>query len=550
VRLVGVAAHWGTLHMQGQGLQLRVLGTGEHVDLVAGSWHKVDGPGGVVELRLEPPAAAAPPLDQLAEQLAGAETADEALVLIVDGVLALSGADVGAVVLTERGELTVACARDARGQPLPDAAALLSDTIITDVLASGTGLSLDDVAASGYAAVRSVVQLGLSSVTCLPLRLGGKALGAVFLAASGRTLLIPPAALADLKVVASLALPFVAQVRRRAAAHAAQPGSADLIVGTSAPIEQVKKLVTRVAPTELSVLLSGPSGSGKEVVARALHARSGRAARPLVAINCAAIAPSLLDAELFGYRKGAFTGALADRAGLIEAADGGTLFLDEIGDMPLAMQAALLRVLEQREVRRLGDLSARRVDFRLVAASHRDLPEEVAAGRFREDLFFRIQEVRIELPPLAARGDDVLLLGTMFLRQAEAQLGLAAHVLGDEAVAVLRAHRWPGNVRELKGAMRRAAIMADDVSITPEHLQLPAAPSGRATRPSAAPPSAAPVDAATPRLPLTEARDQFVRAYVQAALTRHGGNREAAARELGIGTRTIYRYLDDGPDPT
>jgi transcriptional regulator with GAF, ATPase, and Fis domain len=406
VRLVGVAAHWGTLHMQGQGLQLRVLGTGEHVDLVAGSWHKVDGPGGVVELRLEPPAAAAPPLDQLAEQLAGAETADEALVLIVDGVLALSGADVGAVVLTERGELTVACARDARGQPLPDAAALLSDTIITDVLASGTGLSLDDVAASGYAAVRSVVQLGLSSVTCLPLRLGGKALGAVFLAASGRTLLIPPAALADLKVVASLALPFVAQVRRRAAAHAAQPGSADLIVGTSAPIEQVKKLVTRVAPTELSVLLSGPSGSGKEVVARALHARSGRAARPLVAINCAAIPAELVESELFGHERGAFTGAVARKRGHFEAAHGGTLFLDEIGDMPLPAQAKVLRALQQGEVSRVGSDSVIHVDVRVLAATPPRPEREVAAGRFREDLFFRHERGPAASPALrrARRG--------------------------------------------------------------------------------------------------------------------------------------------------
>ncbi len=279
--------------------------------------------------------------------------------------------------------------------------------------------------------------------------------------------------------------------------------------------------------------MHGPSGAGKEVVARALHARSRRAGKPLVAINCAAVSASLLDAELFGYKKGAFTGAAADRAGLIEAAAGGALFLDEIGDMPLAMQAALLRVLEQREVRRLGETEARPVDFRLFAATHRDLAAEVAAGRFREDLLYRIQEVRVDVPPLRDRGDDVLLLARVFLQQLEHQLGLAPHALAPAAQAALRAHPWPGNVRELKAAMRRAAILADGATITAPDLQL------------AAPPAAAPggPGLGDPTRPLAEARDAFVRAYVEAAVARHGGDREAAARELDIGVRSLYRYL-------
>jgi DNA-binding NtrC family response regulator len=387
-----------------------------------------------------------------------------------------------------------------------------------------------DLAASAYKGVASVVALGLGAAVCLPLKLDGKTLGALYVgsrsASRGRAR--SDRALADLGVLAAFTLPFVAQLRRP------KTVSIDQLLGESPRIDAVRALVARIAPTDLGVLVIGPSGAGKEVVARALHAASPRAARPMIAINCAAVAPSLLDAELFGYRKGAFTGAAADRAGLIEAAQGSTLFLDEIGDMPLAMQAALLRVLEQREVRRLGDTSARAVDFRLIAATHRDLDAEVAAGRFREDLLFRIREVRIDVPGLAARGADVGLLARAFLRQAEAQLGLAPHELGADAQAALAAHAWPGNVRELKAAMRRAAILADGPIVRAIDLQLNA--------PAAS--SSIPSPLGDTSRPLEVARDEFVVRYVRAVLEQVGGNREAAAKQLGIGVRTLYRYIE------
>jgi DNA-binding NtrC family response regulator len=277
----------------------------------------------------------------------------------------------------------------------------------------------------------------------------------------------------------------------------------------------------------------------------------------LIAINCAAVPATLLDAELFGYKRGAFTGAIADRAGLIEAAHGSTLFLDEVGDMPLPMQAALLRVLEQREVRRLGETEPRAVDFRLIAATHRDLVADVAAGRFREDLLFRLQEMRIDVPPLRDRGEDVLLLARAFLRQAEAQLGLLAHGIAADAIDVLLRYPWPGNVRELKAAMRRAAILAEGSTVRADDLQLAAPPAPRpATPPSGMqailrPPTPPGGTAQLPKLAdlgdtartLADARDDYVRRYVAAVLERCGGNREAAARELDIGVRTLYRYL-------
>jgi DNA-binding NtrC family response regulator len=336
---------------------------------------------------------------------------------------------------------------------------------------------------------------------------------------------------ADLRVLTTLAVPFLAQLRRVRA-----PAAADTLLGESPAMNDVRRLIERVAPSDLSVLVVGATGTGKELVARAIHEASSRRARPLVALNCASVPESLLGAELFGYRKGAFTGAIADREGLVEAAEGSTLFLDEVGDMPSSMQAALLRVLEQREVRRIGETHARSVDFRLIAATHRDLPAEVAAGHFREDLRYRLAELTVELPRLADRGEDVDLLARFFLRQAETQLALPMHTLGPNAEAVLRRHPWPGNVRELRATLRRAAVLADDRVITAADLRLEG---------SAATPPGSPADAELGDLsrPLAAARDQFVNRYAAAVLARCGGDREATAKSLEIGVRTLYRYL-------
>jgi DNA-binding NtrC family response regulator len=302
------------------------------------------------------------------------------------------------------------------------------------------------------------------------------------------------------------------------------------LVGDSAALAEVRELVRRVGRSDLSVLVRGPSGSGKELVARAIHAASDRRDRAVVALNCAAVPETLLTAELFGHRKGAFTSAGGDRAGLVESADGSTLFLDEVGDMPLAVQAALLRMLEQREVTRLGETRPRQVDFRIVAATHRDLRSEVVAGRFREDLRFRLEEVVIDVPRLVARRDDIPVLARFFLREAERQLGLSAHTLTAGAQERLAAHDWPGNVRELRTCMRRAAVLADGQTIGPADLRLDG------TAPAAASP-------AQGIRPLVEAREEFVRAYVRQVLDLCHGNRERAARDLGIGVRTLYRYL-------
>ena len=319
----------------------------------------------------------------------------------------------------------------------------------------------------------------------------------------------------------------------------------DGLVGDSAAMAKVRELVRRVAPSDLSVLVLGASGTGKELVARAIHAASDRRGRTLVAINCAGVPETLLTAELFGHRKGAFTGAGVDRAGLVEAADGSTLFLDEVGDMPLAVQAALLRVLEQREVTRLGETQPRQIDFRIIAATHRDLRADAVAGRFRDDLRFRLEEVVIEAPRLVARRDDIPALARLFLGQVERHLGLVAHSLTAEAEARLAAYTWPGNVRELRACMRRAAVLADEQTIGPADLRLDGDTAPVADESlGAVPPLDRVCSCSSPGIrPLVEARDEFVRAYVHRIVDLCQGNRERAARDLGIGVRTLYRYL-------
>ena len=544
VRIATAPAHWAVVHRKTDAVELLLSSTGERRTLALGESFESDG----ITLALESTADTRErehAIEELVSALAAVESADRAVELLLTGLISASGSHLGALILADGDSYTVAAARDRDGAVLANAEELLSDTIVRDVLGTGERVHVDDIAAhSRYAVIPSVTALRLGSALCLPMRLEGKTLGAVFLARHDRTTL-DERTLAELRILAAVAVPFIAQLRR-----APRP-SRDELVGESAPVQALRNLIRRVGPSDLSALLSGPSGSGKELVARAIHAASPRAAKPLIAINCASVAPTLLDAELFGYRKGAFTGAVTDRVGLIEAAHESTLFLDEIGDMPLPMQAALLRVLEQREVKRLGDNIPRAVDFRIVCATHRDLEAEVAAGRFRADLLFRIREVTIEIPSLSARGGDIELLAHTFLRQAESQLGLVMHTLTDDALAALRAHPWPGNVRELKAVMRRVAILADSKLVRAADLgfattaRAEAAPSVPAT--GAAGTIRELIDAAIAPgaavQPLATLRDELVRRYVQLAIEREGGDREAAAKALEIGVRSLYRYI-------
>ncbi|MCA9608638.1 MAG: sigma 54-interacting transcriptional regulator [Myxococcales bacterium] len=330
-------------------------------------------------------------------------------------------------------------------------------------------------------------------------------------------------------------------------------------------MQDVLDMVRRVAPSELSVLLGGETGVGKEGVAELVHAGSRRADGPLLRVNCAALAESIAESELFGHEKGAFTGALTARAGIFEAADGGTVFLDEVGELSPALQAKLLRALETREVTRIGSSTPRRVDVRFVSATNRDLRAEIAAGRFREDLFFRLNGIQIEVPPLRERPKDILPLARRFARGALPHEG--APELTAATVAVLERYRWPGNVRELKNAMERAAVLAGDGPIEPRHL--PREVRGELDAPSAEPEGATVRDQTVRDRTVHDqtvrdqtvrdrtvrdqtVRDQTVRDQIESlerqriedALRATGGNQTKAAALIGMPRRTFVKRLD------
>ncbi len=242
------------------------------------------------------------------------------------------------------------------------------------------------------------------------------------------------------------------------------------IVGRSAPMRDIFERIRRVGPTRSTVFIQGESGTGKELVARAIHDASPRSKGPFIAVNCAAIPEGLIESELFGHEKGAFTGASASHTGLVESAEGGTLFLDEVGDLPLTMQARFLRVLNDSEVRRVGAARARKIDVRVLSATHRDLPSRIADGHFREDLYFRLRVFEIRLPALRERRADIPELATFLLGTVCERLGVALPTLAPETLANLSAQAWPGNVRELANALERSAILCESGIITPELL--------------------------------------------------------------------------------
>ena len=342
----------------------------------------------------------------------------------------------------------------------------------------------------------------------------------------------PPRAAALRKAVALALTQHQLAAENRRLRHALR-GRRQLtrVIGASPAFEQVLRMVEKVAPTGSTVLLTGETGTGKEVIADAIHELSPRAERRLVKVHCAAIPATLLESELFGHARGAFTGAVREKPGLFEAADGGTLFLDELGEIPQEMQVKLLRVLQTGEVQRIGETRTRRVDVRVIAATHRDLEVEVAQGRFREDLFYRLNVIPLLVPPLRRRGDDVLLLAQRFLERERTERGRTqVEGFSPEALAALRGHAWPGNVRELENAVERAAALAEGPLNGLDDLPEAVRGGGAAAEPALALPEA---------VTLAEAE----RILVRHALDATGGNKKEAARRLGIGLATLYRKL-------
>jgi transcriptional regulator with PAS, ATPase and Fis domain len=306
------------------------------------------------------------------------------------------------------------------------------------------------------------------------------------------------------------------------------------MIGDSPAMHEVFHLISRAGPTDKAILIQGESGTGKELVARALHRQSPRADKPLVVINCAALPESLLESELFGHEKGSFTGAIAAKQGLFELADEGTLFIDEIGEMPGSLQAKLLRVLEDGSMRRVGSLKERRVNVRLLAATNRNLEAEVKAGRFREDLFYRINVMSLNLPPLRERAGDIPALVSRFLSPD--------WKIEPAAMQALEKYPWPGNIRQLSNAIERAKILANEGVVTMHDIPREVATFvGRAA-------------ATTSTDTNHNTLESVERAHVLEVLNRERGNKARAARALGLSRRSLYRLLEkygiEPPQPT
>ena len=310
------------------------------------------------------------------------------------------------------------------------------------------------------------------------------------------------------------------------------------IIGESEAIKRVVAETQRVAPTEATVLLLGESGTGKELFARAVHHLSNRRDKPFVAINCAAIPETLIENELFGHERGAFTGAGERRLGKFELASGGTVFLDEIGELPLAVQGKLLRVIEEKSVDRIGGRGPVPVDVRVVAATNKDLRGAVDKGEFRSDLFFRLAVFPIEIPPLRERGEDVVLLGRHFAAQLGKELRGREAVLSDASVVAFRAHRWPGNIRELENSIERACILADDITLEPRDLGFNSV-EGRDPGTFGFDTSGTLGEAAERAVKLVERRK------IADALTESAGNKTRAAEVLGVSYKTLLTKIRD-----
>ena len=485
-------------------------------------------------------------LHRFSERLLNHYEPEELLTALVDAVVEITQADNGFLVLSEPGlppRIKLGRAKGQQAVSEPDAK--LSDSIVAKVLRTEQPVIVSDACKdSEFQNAQSVMYLRLSSVMCVPLRERGQLLGALYVGSSDVQRLFRSADLEVLTVIAAQAGLLLRNARlltelrhdnQRLGVELEQMRSVAIAsvgigLGASPIMQEVMRTVGKVAQSDVSVLITGETGTGKELVAQEIHRRSPRAKGPFVAINCGAIPEQLLESELFGHVRGAFTGAVANKPGRIQAAQGGTLFLDEIGEMPMPLQVKLLRVLQERVILRVGDSKPEPVDVRVLTATHRDLSAEIRAGRFREDLYYRLNVVQVELPPLRDRGDDVLLLARSFLRRFAEELRLPQRGLSPAAELAIRRFGWPGNVRQLENHIKKALVMADRELLEPEDLGLVAQQPAEV-------------------LPLAEAKERYARKYVLDTLALCGGNRTRAAQLLGVDPRTVFRFLER-EDPT
>ena len=459
---------------------------------------------------------------------------DQLLEALMDSVVEITSADKGFLILMDGEQMHVKVARNLMRENIADAVSQLSDSIVAKVVKTQKPVIISDAMNDEeFAGSKSIMKLRLTSVICVPLLDRGKLIGLIYVGNDSVVDLFQPETMQILTVFAAQASLIVANAllldHLRVDNHQLNQRLEQIrfgeIVGTSAPMQEVFKKVEKVAGTDISVLITGETGTGKELIAREIHARSPRARAPFVTINCGAIPENLLESELFGHVKGAFTGAVANKQGKFQAAHGGTLFLDEIGEMPLNLQVKLLRAIQEKIIIRVGDTRPEPVDIRIVAATNRNLEDEIQAGRFREDLYYRLNVVNIHLPPLRDRQEDVVVIARYLLGRYAKEYDSKVKGFSPNATVGIRKHHWPGNIRELENRIKKALVLAESTMIGPDDLGLTP-------------------DVLPPILTLAEAKEKFQRDYINEVLALNNGNRTKTARDLGVDPRTVFRHLE------
>ncbi|HEX4454360.1 MAG TPA: sigma 54-interacting transcriptional regulator [Kofleriaceae bacterium] len=477
-------------------------------------------------------------LFEFSDQLMHVRDLTELLDRLMDAVIQITNADKGFLILAEGETLDIKVARNLNRENIADAISQLSDSIIAKVVKTRRPVIISDAMSDEeFSGAKSVMHLKVSSVICTPLLDRGRLLGLIYVGNDSIRDLFQDQTLRVLTIFAAQAALIVAnallldelRVDNKRLHERLEAYRFGEIVGTSPPMQAVFRKVEKIAPTDISVLITGETGTGKELIAREVHNRSPRATKPFVTINCGAIPENLLESELFGHVKGAFTGAVSNKQGKFQAADGGTLFLDEIGEMPIELQVKILRALQERIVFRVGDTRPEACDIRILAATNRDLEKEIHNGRFREDLYYRLNVVNVELPPLRVRGDDVLVIARYLMSRYSREYDARVKGFSPNAAVAIRKHNWPGNIRELENRIKKAIVLCESTVIGPDDLGLTG-------------------DVLPQILTLADAKDKFQRDYINEVLALNNGNRTKTARDLGVDPRTVFRHLEKEGD--
>lgn len=471
-------------------------------------------------------------LQTLAEDLTHTYNVETILTHVMDDVIALVNADKGFLLLFKDGKIQSQVSRNYHQESIDDS--LFSDSIVKYVLETKKPLIVRDALNDeNFNASQSVIDMRFCSVMCTPLIDRGTIIGLIYVGNDNIVSQFKPQHLEALRLFAAQISLILANAilvddlkfENKNLALQIEDLKFGNIIGNCQPMREIFLTVKRVAATDVTVLIEGETGTGKELIAQELHRQSNRAKGPFVVINCGAIPANLLESELFGHVKGAFTGAIQTKQGKFQQANGGTLFLDEIGEMPQDLQVKLLRVLQERYVIKVGSNNVENIDIRIIAATNKNLEFEVAEGRFREDLFYRLNVITLQLPPLRERGDDVILIAKGLIERHAKEFNLVAKPLSQEAISAIKKYRWPGNVRQLENYVKKALILSNKAQISAEDLGLIP-------------------EVLKPVMSLAEAKEDFQRRYINEILELNNGNRSKTARDLGVDPRTIFRHLE------